>query len=243
MKKILLSGVSLLLLASAAQAADLPYKAPAAVAPVPSWAGAYFGVSVGVSGHNASLDLLDIWSIQGYEDEYNGPQRNSSFGFAAGGYAGYNWQFGNTVFGLEADASWHSNKDSQGFMNVDSYELGVLESKMDVFSSYRARLGYALDSWLVYVTGGAALAHTSNTYDVSSKDMYFNRKKWDWGWVVGGGIEHMIAGRLLIRAEVLYANFDGGSTTGSGEDSYNDASFGVGTQEVIIGRIGAAVKF
>ena len=92
MKKILLTTTALIALGIApAAAADLaarPYtKAPAAAIAINNWTGFYLGAMGGYAQENTS----DIGTLSG--------------GFA-GGTAGYNWQTGNIVLGLEADAAW-----------------------------------------------------------------------------------------------------------------------------------------
>ena len=92
MKKILLTTTALIALGIApAAAADLaarPYtKAPAAAIAINNWTGFYLGAMGGYAQENTS----GIGTLSG--------------GFA-GGTAGYNWQTGNLVLGIEADAAW-----------------------------------------------------------------------------------------------------------------------------------------
>ena len=91
-KKILLTTTALIALGIApAAAADLaarPYtKAPAAAIAINNWTGFYLGAMGGYAQENSS----GIGTLSG--------------GFA-GGTAGYNWQTGNIVLGIEADAAW-----------------------------------------------------------------------------------------------------------------------------------------
>ena len=91
MKKILLTTTALIAFGIApAAAADLaarPYtKAPAAAIAINNWSGFYLGAMGGYAQENSD----GIGTLSG--------------GFA-GGTAGYNWQMGNIVLGLEADAA------------------------------------------------------------------------------------------------------------------------------------------
>lgn len=244
MKKLLYSSVSLIVLASAANAADLPLKGAAyraAPPPAPSWTGFYFGANVGISGHNASLDYFQLWDDEGYTA--SGPQRNSSVGFGAGVFLGYNWQFGNVVWGIEGDISGHTNRVTEQFGHVDSGDQASLESKMDAFASVRARFGYVFGNVMPYVTAGVAFAHTKNTYVVSNKSIFFERKKWDWGWVAGGGFEYMVTPRFSVRAEALYARLDGGTVSDSGGYFAPSVLLDVEKQNVVLARFGGALKF
>ena len=91
MKKVLLASACLFALAAPASAADLaarPYtKAPVAMASVYNWTGFYLGIVGGGA----------------WEDSSGDPKMKGGF---VGGTAGYNWQTGNVVFGIEADGAW-----------------------------------------------------------------------------------------------------------------------------------------
>ena len=91
MKKVLLASACLFALAAPASAADLaarPYtKAPIAPAAVYNWTGFYLGIVGGGAWEASSGD----------------PKMQGGF---VGGTAGYNWQTGNVVFGIEADGAW-----------------------------------------------------------------------------------------------------------------------------------------
>ena len=92
MIRALVAATGLVALAIAtALAADLAtkpmYSKAPAVAPVDNWSGFYIGAMGGYGKENTS----DVGALSG--------------GFA-GGTAGYNWQTGAIVLGLEADAAW-----------------------------------------------------------------------------------------------------------------------------------------
>ena len=92
-KKILLTTTGLIALGMApAIAADLPAraytKAPAAAIAINNWTGFYLGAMGGYAQENTSDAFGEI-----------------SGGFA-GGTAGYNWQTGNFVLGVEVDGAW-----------------------------------------------------------------------------------------------------------------------------------------
>src|SRR5207244_8506048 len=127
MKNLLLAGVALVSLGSAASAADLaarPYtKAPAMVSPVYNWSGFYAGVMGGYGFKGGDLDL--------------------SGGFG-GGTVGYNWQAPGSqfVFGIEVDAAGSGLKASQ-----TQVVLGIpvtAEDKLEAFGSVTGRIGVAL---------------------------------------------------------------------------------------------------
>ena len=136
MKKILLTTTGLIALGMApAFAADLGArtytKAPAPVA-INSWAGFYIGAMGGYAQENTS----DVGALSG--------------GFA-GGTVGYNWQSGNLVLGVEADAAWTDIGATVGIVGLAS-----ASDKIRDMGTVRGRIGYAFDQVLVYGTGGYA---------------------------------------------------------------------------------------
>ncbi|MBS9478606.1 outer membrane protein [Ancylobacter radicis] len=214
MKKIISSGVAAaaLFVAVPAFAADLqqpyPTKAPVVAAvPVFSWTGFYLGANAGYawgSGEGAA-DALGM----------------DPDGFAGGGQIGYNIQLDNNiVLGVEADIQGSSLKDSA---------FGV-EQKMDYFGTVRARLGYAFDNVMPYVTGGWAWGHNEVTNDftgVSSSNTLS-------GWTIGGGVEYAFANNWTVKAEYLYMDL--------GEDYYDSIGADSGLTANIV-RAGINYKF
>src|SRR3954451_8091617 len=99
MKKLLLGATALLVISGApALAADIPVKAPARspTSPVYDWSGFYLG------GH-----LGYLWGKTRVVDDgvltESGARTN---GVIAGLLAGFNWQTGPVVLGIEGDFGW-----------------------------------------------------------------------------------------------------------------------------------------
>src|SRR5229473_4004169 len=103
--------------ASGAQAADMPDylrgSLPAGPAPTVNWQGYYIGAQAGYgssdenfSGSNANMlaALLDHNVIEEMQvSQWNlGLGKQSARSSAFGGFTGYNWQWDDTVLGLEA---------------------------------------------------------------------------------------------------------------------------------------------
>ena len=195
MQKTLGITVAALTLAAsqAAIAADLgarPYGAPApayraapAMMAIYNWSGFYLGGNVGYSWGKAETDVsvpgfTVLAPATGVAPTFPVNIPGSAFseslkpsGWVGGGQIGWNSQFGNWVFGLEADLQASGQKDDRSrsdafaFTDVTSTptEFDVvgtsatsLEAKLKWFGTARGRLGYAWDSWLVYATGGLA---------------------------------------------------------------------------------------
>src|SRR5690606_30260538 len=85
-------------------------------------------------------------------------------GFIGGAQAGFNWQSGQVIYGLEADFQGSTVKAE------DSIDLTVLPgdpnqttitgeagTKVEWFGTLRARMGYAVtERFMIYGTGGLA---------------------------------------------------------------------------------------
>jgi outer membrane immunogenic protein len=187
-KKILLASIAALAFSSAcAFAADMPAKAPLyqAAAPVFNWSGFYVGVNGGGLWGRTNQPEPDVFmDIHG--------------GFA-GGTAGYNWQAGNWVWGLEGDGDWLRMQATQ-FVTCPS----GCTTKFDALGTARTRLGYASGQYLLYATGGAAFTHAR----IFSGSGVINGP-WDGktGWTAGAGIEGMINQNWSWKIEYLFASF------------------------------------
>ena len=179
MKKFLLSGAALAVLAVAtpAFAADLPargpvYKAAPAPAPLFNWTGFYIGGNVGYGWGDAS-----------------GVSTNGWFG---GGQIGVNYQFApNWVWGVEADIDGASMDGS----------AGVSHFKTDLFGTARLRLGYTVDRTMFYGTGGFAWADSKATLAGVSNSQT------NYGWALGAGIEYAFAPNWTAKIEYMHADY------------------------------------
>jgi outer membrane immunogenic protein len=193
MKRILLAGAAVLsatALLSSAQAADLgrmPYKAPPVpyVAPYYNWTGFYLGVNGGGGWGHGNWD-----SAGGM----------SGSGGLVGGTAGYNWQVGTWVLGLEGDIDWSDVKGS-----TNNIFCGSCKTENTWLGTVRGRVGYAADRWLPYVTGGVAFG------DVKATNRFFgtSTSSTQVGWAAGAGIEYAFAGNWSAKVE--YLHYDLGS--------------------------------
>jgi outer membrane immunogenic protein len=188
-KKILLTTTALIALGIApAAAADLaarPYtKAPAAAIAINNWTGFYLGAMGGYAQENSS----GIGTLSG--------------GFA-GGTAGYNWQNGNLVFGLEVDGAW---ADVGATVDVIP-GLASIDYTIRAMGTVRGRIGYAFDQVLLYGTGG--YAWSDNRLSATALGASISDSQFHSGWTVGAGVEVMFAPKWSVKAEYLYKSFEG----------------------------------
>lgn len=217
MKSLLLAGTAVLALAAApAMAADLgqayPVKAaPVAVVPVFSWTGFYLGANVGYAWSDVDANTF-------IDDNYS--TGFSADGFIGGGQIGFNYQFeNNVVVGVEADIEFGDVKDSLYLTEPFGADFDVASSvKTDYFGTVRARLGYAFDNVLPYVTGGFAWAHTkvnTTVYPEDGGSFSDSDENTHLGWVIGAGLEYAFAPNWTAKVEYLYSDL--GSETYSGD--------------------------
>ncbi len=168
---------------AAANAADLAVKAPVYKAPPPvivsDWAGFYIGINGG-GGWGESKD--------------NAGFSLKTSGGLIGGQAGYNWQYGPVVTGVEVDFDG---------ADIDKTVTGGGKLKIDELATARARLGYlVLPNLLAYGTAGAAWGNyevTPNSGGAFGSNQF--------GWSAGAGLEYKLWGPLTARAEYLHYDF------------------------------------
>jgi outer membrane immunogenic protein len=143
-------------------------------------------------------------------------------GFIGGGQAGYNYQWGSAVLGIETDFDGSSLSRHRNFIgapfvnplirnNTDFFTLNGSTS-LGWLGSTRARLGWVAtpdNRLLIYGTGG--VAYGSGHANLSIYDATNN---WFWtsnntsgtrtGWTVGGGVEYAFTNNIIFGAEYLY---------------------------------------
>ncbi len=191
-RRTLLAGIGLSVLAlSSAQAADIapsrPYPMPKAPVFVPffTWTGFYIGAYAGYGfGSSEWTDTATGLTTGGFDVN----------GGLAGGTIGYNWQLGSTVLGAEADIGWSGVKGSTN----TNCPLGC-ETRSTWSGTARARIGYAFDRFLPYITGGGAFG------DIRAEAGGFSgTTKTQFGWTAGAGFEYAFQHNWTAKIEYLY---------------------------------------
>jgi outer membrane immunogenic protein len=175
-----------------ASAADLSiapiYKAPA----IPTWAGAYVGVAGGGAWGGATL-----------RNNATGADQTPRFdmsGGIVGITSGFNIHSGNGLLGFEGDISAVSKKGSAfEFLPNAAFSNEVREQWL---STFRGRVGYARDNWLLYATAGGALANVTN--NIVAPAGTISDQQWHWGWTAGGGLEVKLNQDWSAKVEYLY---------------------------------------
>ena len=234
MKKTLLATTALTALSFSAFAADLPARtfAPVAPAPIFSWTGFYVGANAGfIRSTAAATDLTGYWRS-------NETIHSSGSGVLGGIQAGYNYQVGAIVFGLEADLA-ATSANAKANSNADRAD----QHKTSALGTVRGRVGYAFDRTLLYVTGGLAYGNVKNrVFDTIYTGTQPNAETSGWrtGYAVGGGVETAINAHWTVKAEALYYNL--GSSRSQYFDSVTTYAFKT-KNDGALARVGVNFKF
>ncbi len=210
---------ALVLLMTAARAADLPIKAP----PPPAgydWTGFYVGGHIGLATGNSGWALSPAGGGTpgaGSFGLYQSPNAfRESGSWFEGVQAGYNWMLRNRlVVGVEADGSFPTYPDpitgltTGGISNFASSTFGTGSFSENVLASgtVRGRIGYAPGQWLFYATGGMAWSYDQETLTQDASGNSEDRFLYRFGWAAGVGIETAIAPSWTVRGEYLWTDF------------------------------------
>ncbi len=208
-RQVLLSTVFLAAFPTLGFAADLPVKAPVPPpAPFWSWTGFYGGVHLGAVAGNAHVG--DPFGPSIFGDNV------FTTGAIGGIQAGYNFQNGAFVFGIEGD---FSGADTRGTNTCFAFSGLTVSANCrvnnDWFATLTGRAGLATGTnghTLLYAKGGAAATNThidlttNNLFGVfvsPSNSVDTTR----WGWTVGAGIEHAFSPAWSLKLEYNYMDF------------------------------------
>lgn len=203
MKTIVIASVLMIGSVAAAHAADIVqpvvYQPPVVTQPEAfSWEGIYFGALAGYdwSSTDTEVDYVDL--DDGLDLD----------GFAAGLFAGYNFQTrSNLVFGIEAEVDYNWADDEQSGTAVGAAPF-YYDNKLEMGwgGSVRGRIGYAWDRTLLYGTAGWELQNielkSSGSAGVSYKESDLLN-----GWSAGVGVDYAFTKGLFGRLEYRYADF------------------------------------
>jgi outer membrane immunogenic protein len=165
--------VSLTVAAATARAADLPRVPYTAPPPYPtySWVGPYVGLNLGYQSATAT-------------------NANDLNGITGGLQGGYNWQFGTFVVGAETDLQ---GSDADG-------RFAPWQFSNPWFGTLRGRVGYAMDSVMLYATFG--LAYGGGRIEMNG----VRESNLHVGWAAGGGMEIGLTPNWSVKAEYLFVD-------------------------------------
>jgi outer membrane immunogenic protein len=189
----LLSIASCLEAASAADYPAPPYaKAPAFAARIYDWSGLYVGVDGGYASSHQCYTVTNYPGLAGSADE----GCHHATGGLFGAHIGYRWQNAAWVFGIEGQgdkADLNGSSTSSAALFSSPY---TNQTKVSAVGLFTGQIGYAWQSALLYVKGGAAITNnsSSSSFPVSNffaaANVPFNATtETRWGGAVGAGVE------------------------------------------------------
>ena len=219
-----------------AVAADIPVKAPvykATQVTSPSWTGFYFGVGLGFRADDTNARLsAATQSGPGFTNDLlaclaniacsNGVSPTPT-SFRVSPYVGYNWQLSPLwLVGVEADRGWAGKTATFGGMTfpatafVDGFAASTFATRTTWDASLRGRVGFLVNpAVLLYATAGVAWQHVEEISSCAPGTCapggvgpaFLSQSANKAGATVGAGIEGLLWGNWIARAEYRYADF------------------------------------
>ena len=164
--------------------------------PVGNFAGLYVGAFAGYQHETADWYVTSASAA-----------RNEA---AWGAYAGYNWQLGRGLFGLELDAS----PAKRSFAAACDGPAVACQMDLSGLYSARARFGWVIDRMMIYGSGGVAVAPwEASVVNLATGARLDHASGLNYGVAVGAGIEYKPFESFGVRAEVLHYGIAGWDLT------------------------------
>lgn len=218
-----------------ALAADMAMKAPASLVSGCAWCGFYVGGNAGYAwGRDSQTSVftapapavdVDVAAVAA-----SGSPRLKANGFTGGLQAGYNWQSGAVLFGVEADFNAFNLRGATSgtFPFPSTLPGGAVgpptaffttssSASSDWLFTARNRIGWANDNLLIYGTGGLAVANVKINQSIvillgSTETVAASATQV--GWTAGVGAEYMVSRDWSVKGEWLYVDLGKVSATG-----------------------------
>ena len=197
-----------------------------------NWTGFYLGGHAGLATGQTSGEV-----------GLGGPSISTDYdmnGALWGAHAGYNYQMGHTVLGIEG--TWAG-------LDVKGSETCVVilncARKADWLATLVGRVGFVFDRSMIYGLAGVAWSNVeTNVKDNFVGVFRLNGDATHVGWVVGAGLEYALAPNISARVE--YNHVDLGSKTHDLDVSFGGTSLGALPSKVDVTidtiKIGVSLK-
>ncbi len=190
-----------------------------------AWNGSYGGLSLGGRWADADWTTTAV-SVPNPVDTTTSTANFDSAALHYGGFLGLYWRIAPLwVAGVEADLVWADNKETRpgipgthGPIILSPTPAALANDSTSVLLSWdmglRGRIGYLVTpTTLLYANGGIAWQRVEINASCTgvagwcvtarSQTNTITRS----GWTLGGGVESVLSGNWLIRAEYRYADF------------------------------------
>jgi outer membrane immunogenic protein len=204
--------------------------------------GAYVGAVAGYSDSTFDISNAPLFTRSGssFFGTFGGATANSSPKFSVdgwdiGGTAGYNYQRGPWLVGVETDLSYST---ADGALTIaDRPSAGTnrfttqIGADIDYTGTLRLRAGYVAGPVLIYGTAGAGVSRVSfdrNYRNATGATLNDTDKQFDMALTYGGGAEYKLSDKWSVKAEYLF--MDAGKEQYN--SSYSDGTTGVATSDL-----------
>jgi opacity protein-like surface antigen len=179
--------------------------APAEYANYFNWTGFYLGY------YTASL-----WADEKQTFTAFGTTTHPKFqGYALGGQAGYNFQIGRLLLGLEGDYGYSNAEGGKPCPNANAFSC---TAEIDSIGFFTGRVGLVHDRAVYFLKGGLAVADVTTGFvgnggGATTLALAPNSHKSETmtGWALGAGMEYAVSDRWSVKGEWMH--FDLGSAT------------------------------
>lgn len=200
---------------------------PALAQDMTDWEGAYAGLGVGASMGEADPDTRVL--NNGYfvdplpasdSAQLNPILQRVLEGWDAAGsaIAGYNFQHGHFVYGLEADLTVadFEQSTSAGPIAYDTAPAATFLTRTTVESSYtaslRPRIGYAADGFLLALSAGPSISTFKTTLEFSDtfgggSSLRFKDTQTRLGFSASAGAAYQVADGWSVRGDYVFSQF------------------------------------
>lgn len=180
-----------------------------------NWSGFYTGLIIGGQfGH--SSDKTGELGYNADNDQWNYHQT----GLNAGIDLGYSYPWYRFIVGPEIELGYLGMNGSAPQPESPAFDT-VGKNRSDFYTAFRARLGIDWNRYLVFATGGAiGVNHLKQVVDncdiapCGGSIVNARKNNFDWGYIVGGGIELLPVNGWSVKLEYLYVNLGNDSFRG-----------------------------
>ena len=133
-------------------------------------------------------------------------------GPVAGLFTGGNYQINKFVLGVEGDWQWSNligNNQTLAPLGAAGVFPGgpfTISTTVKDYASIRGRIGFALDRFLLFGTGGWAWGNPSTSYALTGAAPFVNNGGSSTGWTAGFGVDYALTDSVFGRIEYRYTS-------------------------------------
>jgi OmpA-OmpF porin, OOP family len=183
------------------------------------WSGPEVGIQGGYGWGSSNGTTVDTTGAAG---PY--PYSFSPSGGMGGVHAGFNWQFGQIVLGLDTDAE--GGTISGGQTVIVGGVPAHMHSNLDFDASVRGKLGWSFGRIMPYATGGVAFGDVNTRYNVGGVPEG-TAGGVRVGWTAGGGLDYALTPNWSLAGEYRYTDLGRRSESEGGFTDANEFHYNI----------------